>query len=46
MQKPFVFRPVYPASQGVRTGLVNQGPIPEMGDVIFLHLSLLDQKKN
>jgi hypothetical protein len=35
-----------PAPWGVRTGLVNQVPVPEMRDVIFLHLSLLDQKKN
>lgn len=40
------FRPLYPTSWGIRTGLVDGVPVPEMGDVIFLHLSLWDQKKN
>lgn len=40
-----VFRPLYPISWGVRTGLVGGVPVPEMGDVIFLHLSSWDQKK-
>lgn len=41
-----VFRPLYPTSWGVRTGLVSRVPVPEMGDVVFLHLSSLDQKKS
>lgn len=40
-----VFRTLYPTSWGVSTGLVDGVPVPEMGDVIFLHLSSWDQKK-
>lgn len=44
--KLIIFRPLYPPMSGIRTGLIHQVPVPEMWDVIFLHLSSLHQKKN